>query len=618
MKKISLLLLDLVCFFTLISCSDDTNSTPNEDIPSVDVPSAEVNLEGYWDEKYTDEINKISTDTIEKSKVFYDGKYLTTKEELVKRKDIKYEFYTSDKLRYVNSSEGYAVTVPSNNVNIDYSISKYRTQLEFNSSTLTISYENSNPYGDTKGSWITYLTEWLNRYISNPVYIEQNDLKYTSDIIESTTFLDGYEVLRYSIYIDDSMEIEKPYYNIGIVRNQDSYTKFYLFVMKSEKEQTKQFDKMLKSFKEFKAFGTTKNHIGQYELKPNPIWNDETKAYYDKLNQSSTFEFGFFTYSLADENYDLISGRLEKENKRLFDLTNYHQAILPTYNHLAWGETKMTFPLQLATTYGGGNGFDDKAVLQFTLQYTNNNNNVNIYNKTENYTPMFDILRGKYDEQFRELARDIKTYSKPVLFRLNNEMNTDWTSYCGMISLIDPDIFRLTWIRLYDIFEEEGVDNCIWIFNPIAVTCPYSSWGEDLCYMPGVEYVQALGITRYEMMNDDVLTLSFKEGYTQLYNKNKDHWMNYPWIVSEFGCASGGETSGQLFRNHEAQAEWVKGMFECLKDKENNLFCSRIAAAVWFNCNDVDSDGRIINALHLDSSLTKTFEELRIGLSNFN
>ena len=117
-----------------------------------------------------------------------------------------------------------------------------------------------------------------------------------------------------------------------------------------------------------------------------------------------------------------------------------------------------------------------------------------------------------------------------------------------MMTLLDPDIFQATWIRLYDIFEEEGVDNCIWIFNPIAVSCPYSSWGEDLCYMPGVDYVQALGITRYEMLNDRENYTTFKDGYTTLYEKNNDYWMNYPWIVSEFGCAAGGEISvdGQL------------------------------------------------------------------------
>lgn len=586
-----------------------------EDNKSPVVPT--VDLTSYFDSSYIDLNSNLEAGDISEAKVFYDGSYINEILELSYRKDIKYEFYTDDNMRFVNSSDGYAITIPSKNVVADYSISSYRNQLVFDDCILTLTYEQSNPYGDTLGSWLTYSTEWLNRYIANDLYLEQNNLEYSSETLISNELLNEYEIMRYAIYIDDSSLIEKPYYNIGIVRKIDSYAKFYLFVMKSETDKTIEFDEMLSTFKQVEAYGRTKNHVGQYELKANPNWNNETKAYFEKLNDQSTFEFGFFTYSLDDENYDLISERLTKENKRLFELTDYHQAILPTYNHLYWGETKMNFPLQLANTYAGGNGFDDKAVLQFTLQYTNNNNNVSVYNKTENYTPMFDIMRGKYDTQFRELARDIKAYGKPVLFRLNNEMNTDWTSYCGMMSLIDPDIFRYTWIRLYEIFEEEGVDNCIWIFNPIAITCPYSSWGEDLCYMPGVDYVQALGITRYEMMNDDVQTLSFKEGYTLLYNKNKDHWMNYPWIVSEFGCASGGELSGELFRNHLEQAKWVEGMFECLLNKDKNKFCSKITAAVWFNCNDI-VDGKVMNALYLDSSLSETFKALKEGLSHFD
>ena len=88
-----------------------------------------------------------------------------------------------------------------------------------------------------------------------------------------------------------------------------------------------------------------------------------------------------------------------------------------------------------------------------------------------------------------------------------------------MMTLCDPDIFIDTWKYLYNIFEETGVDNCIWIFNPIAVSCPYSNWGEDLAYYPGNDYVQALGLTAYESGNSLPL-VSFREHYSKLYNKN--------------------------------------------------------------------------------------------------
>lgn len=396
--------------------------------------------------------------------------------------------------------------------------------------------------------------------------------------------------------------------------------------MKSKTNQSIKHDKIIKSFKMVDEYGISSNYVNQYEVKNNPKWNQETLAYYQKINNINTFEFGFFSHSLVDDeditNREYVASRIEKENNRLYELTNYNQEVCATYTHLSWDDTVMYFPLTLANIYAGGNGFNNKPVLQFTLQFTTNNNNVNIYNKDSNYTPMFDILREKYDDYFTRLANDIKAYNKPVLFRLNNEMNTDWTSYCGLITLMDPDIFQMTWIRLYEIFEKNNVTNCIWIFNPIAVSCPYSSWGEDLCYMPGSNYVQALGLTRYEMLNDLTNAKSFKEGYTILYEKNKDYWMNLPWVVSEFGCGSGGQItdSGQittLFRNKQAQATWIKEMFECLANKDQNEFCKKISVMVWFNANDY-KDNLIMNSLYLDSSLTESFNELKEGFKKVN
>ena len=615
MKRNLLLLLLLIlilfgCTQNDDACLDDESNENNNQEEIVD-----TTYFSYWNQEYED--SNISYNDLVNARVFYGGEYLNKVETLKKRVDIKYEFYTKDSLRFVNSSDGYVITIPNNEVNIDYSLSDYRLQFSYLDTVLTASFEDESPYGNDKFGWEIYLTEWLDRYIRNNKYLEQNNLSYVNDPIDSYEILDGYQVIKYSILINDNNEIAMPYYNIAIIRKIDVFNEFTLLVSKSKHNTESEFYNIIKSFKNINQFGISRNHQKQYELIENPKWSVETKAYYDKLNKQSTFDFGFFNYSLNDDNYDYIDQKLSNEINRIEELTDYKQKILPTYNHLIISGEIMNFPLKLATKYAGGNGFDDKAALQFTLQYTTNNNNVNTINTTDNYTPMFDILRGKYDEQFYKLANDIKSYKKPVLFRLNNEMNSDWTSYCGLITLLDPDIFKLTWIRLYDIFEEVGVDNCIWIYNPIAVTCPYSNWGEDLCYMPGVSYVQALGITRYEMMNDDTITKSFREGYHELYLKNCNYWMNFPWIISEFGCASGGQTTGQLYRNSDAQAEWVTEMFECLLNKDKNPFCSKISAAVWFNCNDV-VDGKIENALKLESIPNKkTFDALKEGLKNF-
>lgn len=619
MKKIFGYIITLLMSFSIISCQNsnlsETSST-SEQITSVDL----------WNEEYQDNDNSLNKESIEDTKLFYKGEYVPLNTQVSKRKDVKYEFYFEDSMRFVNAPEKYAITIPSKNVNFDYSIGKYRVQAEFDDSIMTITHETSNPYGSNSSSWHTYLNEWVNRYVRNPKFLLDNNLKYTRDVITSTKILPGFEVITYSIYIDDSANVLKPYYDISIVRKEKEYVEFYMFVTKSATNQSVKHDGIIESFKMVEQFGYSDNYVGQYEVKANPKWNEETLKYFNKINSTDTFEFGFFSHSLVDDNdidnRDLVYNRVINENKRLKEFTDYNQEICATYTHLAWGETPMYFPSTLAANLASGNGYNGKPVLQFTLQYTTNNNNVNIYNESNNYTPMFDILRGKFDAYFTKLAKDIKAYGKPVLFRLNNEMNTDWTSYCGMITLLDPDIFQMTWIRLYEIFEENNVDNCIWIFNPIAVSCPYSSWGEDLCYMPGIEYVHALGLTRYEMLNDLEGMKTFKDGYTILYEKNKEYWMNYPWVVSEFGCAAGGAISEDgdrttLYRNKDVQAKWVSDMFKCLSNKEENEFCKKISVMVWFNANDY-KDGLIMNSLYLADELTATFTALKEGFKQVN
>ena len=252
----------------------------------------------------------------------------------------------------------------------------------------------------------------------------------------------------------------------------------------------------------------------------------------------------------------------------------------------------------------GGNGFNGKPALEFTYQYTTNNNLVD-----QEISPMFDIMRGKFDDYFKRLAEDIKKYEQPIMFRLNNEMNTDWTSYSGIMNLLDPDIFTSTWRRLYNIFIENGVDNVIWVWNPIAESAPYSGWGEDLCYFPGFDCVQLLGGTSYEFNNytGDAMTqyTSFKEHYSRLYDKNKNYFSKWSMIIGEFACGSGGNATGELGRNRAAQAEYVKGMFEELNAEDPAPYAQQIKGLIWFNCNDY-SGSQITNRLRF--AMTPEFD----------
>ncbi len=526
--------------------------------------------------------------------------------------------------RVVNYTNGYRLDVPFD-WQEDFSLATLRTRYTNDHYSLTVTRETKNPYYGESG-WNTYLTEWLNRYIADSSFLSANNLSYTRTPVTSTSILSGYEVLMYDIVINDNSKIALPYYSIAVVRQQSNYRQFYLLVLKSDARTDTVMEKILRSFVPMTPTGRAVNTQGQYEVTVPTTWSAETKAYYNKLMTQDTTDFGFFSasmVSISDSSYNTQNSKIQSEYDRLSKATGIDYEIMPTYTHLMYGSTYMQFPSTMANKYAGGNGFNGKPVLQFTYQFTSNNNTLN------GQTPMYDILRGKHDAQFRQLAKDIKAYGKPVLFRLNNEMNTDWTSYCGMMTLLDPDIFVQTWQRLYDIFEQQGVNNCIWIFNPVATTTPYCSWGEDLCYMPGAEYVHALGLTNYEMGNGTSLS-SFKTMYSMVYDKNEPYFSNYPWIISEFAAGAGGQkmfdwsvdqwVDTTLGRNADKQAAWVTDMFACLNNKqaEENAFCRNIKGAVWFSTNDytyIDSKKYIVNYLELDSSLTDTLAAFKAGFA---
>ena len=554
-----------------------------------------------------------SVSDVKEAKVFRNGNYVSEFNSISSRHDIKMELYSENKMRFVNVANGYTLTIPSKDVDIDYNIGKYRVQMTFDDAILSVSFESSNPYTSSSKPWYTYGSEWLMEHIMSDEFINNNGLERTipmnynfsaSNPFGDLTFKDGYDCYFFGIKIKDpSNQIERPYYNIAVVRQKNDAKNFALLVMKSKKENSQLMESLVTSYSRISSKGTAKNYFYSEAAKENPNWDEETKAFFHKLTTTEYVNWGVFTYSMPGDANGLHPGQSNYDNvlynskyvQNLMETSwNHKYEIYPTYTHL-----RDAFPTEMALELAGGNGFDEKPVLQFTFQYTTNNNLVD-----QELTPMFDIMRGNYDGTFRKLAEGIKAYGKPVLFRLNNEMNTDWTSYCGMMTLLDPDIFTMTWQRLYDICMEVGCTNMIWIWNPIAASCPYSSWGEDLCYFPGLDYVQLLGGTSYEFNNYSYQTAasdikSFKKLYEDLFTKNcKSFSTDWKLIISEFACGSGGAVSGALGRNAAVQANWVKEMFEEMNSATPADYIKQIRGAVWFNANDY-SGNAILNRLQL-------------------
>lgn len=591
---------------------DESPDESQDESSAEEVPDEKASL--IWDENYTDASAGLSSpEDVYKAKYYFDNTLLTDYSKSPAEGDAKYIFSGKEYSRFVNVADGYMISVPRKDINGDFTLSENRARVYSEDVVISISKEDQSPYPNNPDGWNIYFTEWLTMRIADLNFLSENNIIRTTMSKTHTDLLEGYEVVEYDMNIRLSKQIEFPYYSIAVIRKNGEYRKFHLVVMKSKEKMVNEFRQMIASIKFFDGEGESRNHVGEFELIIPDYWNAETKAYYNKLLNANVPDWGFFYEGNSQEYIDWMKSE---------EGIDYQPEIFMTYLHIGWYSNLNYLDLDFINQNAGGNGFNGKPVLNLTYQFTTTNNSI------AGYSPMFDIMRGKYDDHFRKLAQDIKAYGKPVIFRLNNEMNTDWTSYCGMVTLLDPDIFIITWQRLYNIFREEGVDNTIWVFNPIDVTCPYSDWGAYLTYFPGPEYVQMLGLTSYEMGNTPYPT-SFEARYKGCYEQYSPQFENYPWMIGEFACGAGGEKQFDwgtmtykdtiLGRNQSLQATWVEEMFKCFANstKPGYEFANKIKVAVWFSTNDyaqVDGVRRITNYLNLNENLPQTLAKFRYWL----
>lgn len=313
------------------------------------------------------------------------------------------------------------------------------------------------------------------------------------------------------------------------------------------------------------------------------VWSEETRALYDSLcDFDSPMDWGIFLQDFYVSGFDNELTAMEEKLDYTFPLILY-------YRHFPTHE----FPTDVMQE-----NYEAGRLVELTLQLTDNNN-TDMFAKS----PLLEIYRGNMDEELRTWARAAADFGHPFLFRLNNEMNSDWTSYGGVVNMADPAIFTAVWQRIYRIFQEEGVDNCIWIFNPHDRQAPPSDWNNSLAYYPGNDYVHLIGVTGYN--NGTYYTQWAEEWrefdviYDQIWEEYHPHFASFPWIITEFASSGiGGD-----------KVAWIENMFDHIEDYPN------IRMAVWFSFADFDdaNGGTPARTYWLDET-PKTLEAFRQGL----
>lgn len=475
--------------------------------------------------------------------------------------------------RLVNYPKGYYINLPKNLI-YDFSLSKDYIKAYNDNIDITISLEKS-PYANV---W-EYIDYYQNRFLLDENYQSANNITLLENTKEK---INGYDTQIISLKRNTTSDtVAKNIYTyIYLKLSGQNYLRIMIKSTDYSQEYINTYTNMISSFTQIKKQFTDNYHISLYPI-PNNSWNEQTKALYEKYTSSTDIDWGIFTQDIASTGINETIPKIEERIDYTFD-------VILIYNHLG-------NPLPIDAMNKISN---EGRVIELTVQTCYENNT-----KLFDYTPMFDIIEGKLDNEIKELAKEIKGLNTPILFRLNNEMNTDWTSYCGMVNLCDPDIYKQVWQRIYNIFAQEQVNNCIWIFNPNDNNYPPSNWNNFLSYYPGNEYVHMLGITGYNTgtyyaKQNGETWREFSNIYDEIYNKYYNIFSGFPWIITEFASSSiGGD-----------KAKWITNMFENINKYTN------IKVAVWFSAADYDENGIVSRPYWLDET-NQTLEAFKKGIT---
>lgn len=515
---------------------------------------------------------------------FYkDGKEVTKKESTdFINADIKELHYFDDKITYISHPHGFQVDLPPD-VQPDFSIAGQVVHFKSETTDITISQEEIPEGYDPQ----SYIREYMHRYLLEPSYLEYNRITLHKNAIEKVRNMTVQIIALERIPAPGSSITKNTYVHCYL---HPDHSTFYRILFKANDYNDaliSQIYKTLYSFNDtLEKKGIPKTNADFHPVLPDD-WSKETRNMYHNIAKSDTVSWGAFIPGvIRDKNLKALH-ELEKKIDYSFDvLLEYinHNDLFPKEN------------LEMA--------YEQGKIVELTMQVSSIMNS-----NLAGFNPVFEVIDGVHEETFRQLARDAKAFGKPFLFRLNNEMNSDWVSYGATATLNDPELYIQLWRYVYNIFEEEGVNNAIWIFNPNNNSFPPQNYNHMLAYYPGNEYVHMFGITGYNTgtyykEENNEKWFSFENLYDNIQGTSEPYFKEFPWIITEFGSSSVGGDKPQ----------WITDMFATISKYKN------IKIAVWFNADDLDprpeKNNQVARPYRLDET-KQTTEAFKKGIAAF-
>ncbi len=463
--------------------------------------------------------------------------------------DVREIQVSKDRKYLINHSRGFAIGAPRDT---EYDFTCAQEFIKASSSEFDMVISKEYAHEDNVKE---YIAKYLNKYIYDETYIDKNRITVHSD---NTTKVNDFwmQVVAFTRTPAPMGDYKKNTYVYAYIYTGTPH--YYRVMFKTEEYSQHLMDEVYKVLYSFSTDVPIRGTSDVYtDFKPviPDNWTAETKEVYEKIANAEHPYWGCFNPLAVRYLKTERTEKLEKE-------VDFEFPVLLEYIYY-WED----FP-----TEGMQQAYDAGKIVELTMQTSSVMNE-----DLDNYNPFYDVLDGVCDENLRKFARDAAAFGKPFIFRLNNEMNSDWTSYGGNVILNDPDLYVQVWRRIYNIFQEEGVNNAIWVFNPNNISFPPCGWNSALAYYPGNEYVQMFGITGYntgDYYNElyGEVWRDFEDIYDQIYETYEPNFSEFPWMITEFASASAGGD----------KVKWINDMFSVFPKYPE------IKIAVWFNSQDYD------------------------------
>lgn len=218
-------------------------------------------------------------------------------------------------------------------------------------------------------------------------------------------------------------------------------------------------------------------------------------------------------------------------------------------------------------------------------------------NKENHHDVIPAILNGEFDGNLLNWSEGVQKTEGPVLLRLGNEMNGSWSDWSHKYSYNDPDLYKLSFKYIVELFKRSGTSNAYFVWNPNNVSSPYYEWNNAAMYYPGDKYVDLVGITSYNFGKTQYNDFRYFETlYDDLYWDYSRSYFGKPLMIGEFGSVENGGDKGK----------WISEMFELVPEKYTN-----IKMAVWFDEAHGEYDLRI-------KTSDNSFNSFKNGMQNQN